>query len=124
MVRNLLVVFLLVSGQAMATPVQQQDDIKDALAHAEVLYFEARFQDAIQVLSRIDTVLSPEEKRVPEKTNVKLQLALAHIGLNELSDAKQFLRELFALDPDRRLDPLEFSPKVIALANEAKVEEN
>src|SRR5437016_14096839 len=114
MFRNLLVVFLLVSGQAMATSFQQQDDIKDALAHAEVLYYEARFQDAIQVLSRIDNVLSPQENRLPDKTNVKLQLALAHIGLNELSDAKQFLRELYAMDPARRLDPLEFSPNVIA----------
>ncbi len=123
MFRYTLVVLLLVSGQAMATPLQQ-DDIKDALAHAEVLYYEARFQDAIQLLSRIDTVLKPDGNRLSDKTNVKLQLALAHIGLNEITDAKQFLRELYALDPERRLDPLEFSPKVIALANEAKVEED
>src|SRR5262249_60777045 len=77
----------------------------------------------IHLLARIDAALRPEDHRLTEKTNVKLQLALAHIGLNELNDAKQFLRELYALDPNRRLDPLEFSPKVIALANEARVEE-
>src|SRR5207237_2102123 len=101
-----------------------QDDFKDALAHAEALYYEARFNDSIQLLMRIDDQLGQNSSRRQEKAATKLQLALSHIGLNDIDKAKAFLRELFDVDPDYPLDPQEFSPKVVALAVDAKKEGN
>jgi tetratricopeptide (TPR) repeat protein len=100
------------------------DEITDALTRAESLYFEAKFKDAIQLLMHADDLLKPRTDRATDKINVKLQLALAHIGLNEPALAKTSLRELYALDPEYRLDPQQFPPKVLALADEAKAEQN
>jgi TonB family protein len=49
-----------------------------------------------------------------------LQLALAHIGLNDTEKAKSYLIEMYTLDPNAILDPQKVSPKVIALAGDAK----
>jgi tetratricopeptide (TPR) repeat protein len=100
------------------------DEITDALTRAESLYFEAKFKDAIQLLQHADDLLRPRTDRLTDKINVKLQLALAHIGLNETPLAKASLRELYAIDQEYRLDPQQFPPKVIALADEAKAEQS
>ena len=99
------------------------DEIADALSRAESLYFEAKFKDAIQVLQHADDLLRPDAGRIPEKINVKIQLALSHVGLNEIPQAKTSLREVFVLDADYKLDPQQFPPKIIALADQAKAEQ-
>jgi hypothetical protein len=119
MSRSILAVLLMV---LTGSPAYSRDDVEDALAHSEALYYEARFQESIQLLSRVDKLLQTEEGRIDEKINTKLQLALAHIGLNDAAAGKSFLQQLYALDPDHRLDPEEFSPKIRALADEAKAE--
>jgi tetratricopeptide (TPR) repeat protein len=100
------------------------DEITDALTRAESLYFEAKFKDAIELLQRADDMLKPRADRNSDKLSVKLQLALAHVGLNETALAKTSLRELYTIDPEYRLDQQQFPPKVIALADEAKAEQN
>jgi tetratricopeptide (TPR) repeat protein len=115
-----LAAFLAIQGSQPAP----QDEIKDALARAESLYFEARFSDSVQLLSRVNDALKAQPERLAERTNTKLQLALANVGLNNPAAAKSFLMELFALDPDFNLDAQQFSPKIVALANDAKTEQN
>ncbi|HLH32816.1 MAG TPA: hypothetical protein VKY31_16560, partial [Terriglobia bacterium] len=85
---------------------------------------EAKFKDAIQLLQHADDLLRTNTGRTPDKINVKLQLALAHVGLNEVPQAKASLREVFALDGDYRLDPQQFPPKFLTLADEAKSEQS
>src|SRR5690348_1832219 len=114
-----LVVVLAVTAAGMPA-----DEITDALTRAESLYFEAKFKDAIQILQHADDLLKPRTDRVKDKINVKLQLALAHIGLNETALAKASLRELYSIDPEYRLDSQQFPPKVIALADETKAEQS
>ena len=113
MLRYVLALFL------VAAP----DDISDAIARAEALYYEAKFKESIQLLLRADEMLRPRADRLQEKASVKLQLALAHVGLNDTVQAKSSLRDLFALNADYRLDPQQFSPKVLMLADEAKLEQ-
>src|ERR1051326_3075064 len=108
------------AGVAAAMPA---DEVSDALTRAESLYFEAKFRDAIQLLQHADEVLKPRNDRTPDKLNVKLQLALAHIGLNETEMAKISLRELFAIDAEYKLDPQQFPPKVLMLADQARGEQ-
>jgi tetratricopeptide (TPR) repeat protein len=94
------------------------------LARAEALYYEADFAKSIELLIQADEMLSKRAGSMKEKTDVKLQLALGFIGLNDNARAKTYLGELFVLDPNRVLDPQMFSPKVIKLAEEAKAEQS
>src|SRR5215510_6302401 len=103
-------------------PAVQQDEVKDALAHAEALYYEARFKDSIQLLNRVDELLRGKTDRPQDRINAKVQLALAYIGLNDNEQAKAFFREVYSLDPNYILDTTQFSPKIISLANEARAD--
>jgi len=113
------VLLTMIQSAPLATP----DEINDAIAHAEALYDAARFSDAITLLTRIDTVLSEQSGRLPEKVETKLHLALNSIGLNETAKAKSFFMELYALDLDYALNSQRFSPKVMDVAAEAKTEQ-
>jgi tetratricopeptide (TPR) repeat protein len=124
MFRYVFAWILLVSLESFAVPSPQgQDEVTDALNHARALYYEANFDESIQLLSRVDDVLRPRTDRLTDKINVKLQLALAHIGLNDNAEALSFLRQLYELDADYALDPQQFSPKVLALAEDARAEQ-
>jgi tetratricopeptide (TPR) repeat protein len=107
-------------------PVAQtapQDEVKDALVHAEALYYGARFNESIALLTRVDDSLKTQPGRLQDKINTKLRLALAYIGMNDTAKAKSLLIDLYTLDPNYVLDPQQFSPKVIAVANEAKTDQ-
>ena len=118
MARNIVALLLIV---LFARPVwSSTDEVEDALAKAEALYFEAQFAESIKVLQGVDEMLRALPERRQERISVKLQLALANIGLNDPMKAKSFLNELYALDPDYALDAQQFSPKVVALAAQAK----
>lgn len=113
---------LLATLQSVVQP-SPQDEVKDALAHAEALYYGARFSESIALLTRIDESLKTQPGRIQDKIDTKLRLALANIGLNDTAKAKTFLVELYALNIDYALDAAQFSPKVIAVAAEARVEQ-
>jgi len=106
----------------IGTQTVPQSEVADAVSHAQALYYEARFKESADVLLRVDEQLARTD-RVPEKVNVKLQLALAYIGINDAGRARTFLRDMYALEPEYVLDPMQFSPKVISLAAEAKTEQ-
>src|SRR5438093_7641748 len=117
-----VVFILLMTVQAVAQQASQ-DDVKDALAHAEALYYAARFSDSIALLTRIDNLLKTQPGRQPEKIDTKVRLALAHIGLNDTVKAKSYFVEVYALNPGYALDADLFSPKVVAVASDAKAEQ-
>ena len=100
------------------------DEPSELLARAEALYYEADFVKSVELLLKADDLLKQDPGQLKQKTDVKLQLALGLIGLNEGDRAKTYLREVYALDPDYRLDPQMFSPKVMALADEAKADQH
>ncbi len=99
------------------------DELGDMLTRAEALYYEADFAKSIELLLRADELLR-EPGQLQQKAHVKLQLALAFLGLNDKTRAKAYLDELYALDSDHYVDPQMFSPKVVQLAEEAKAEQN
>src|SRR5262245_61649090 len=114
---------LLIAFQSVA-PMAAQDEIKDALVHAEALYYGARFGESITLLTRVDETLKAQPGRVQDKINAKLQMALAYMGLNDANKAKSLFIEMYTLDSDYALDPNEFPPKVMTVASEAKAEQN
>src|SRR5438874_1112773 len=123
MARNVFALLLIVlfSRPGWSAP---RDEVEDALAKAEALYFEAQFMESITVLMHVDELLRDQPDRRQDKINVKLQLALAHVGLNDPQKAKSFLSDLYAIDPDYSLDTQQFSPKVTTLAAQAKAEQD
>lgn len=96
------------------------EDAKAALDRAEALYYEAKFKESLEVLLPLDAGLRPEDEELQEKLRAKLQMALDHIGLNEIAEARLLFAELSALNSRYSLDPQQFSPKVIALFEEAR----
>lgn len=113
---------LVLAFQSLAEP-SSQADIKDALAHAEALYYSAHFDESVTLLTRIDQMLSEQHGDPKDKIETKLRLAVAYIGLNDNVKAKSSFMELYALNPDYTLDAQQFSPKVISVADDAKSEE-
>src|SRR4051812_26198449 len=107
-----LALFLAIQSPQMP----KSDEIKEGLARAESLYYEAKFTDSIQLLAQINDSLQTRNDRMPDRINAKLQLALAHIGMNNPAIAKLFLTEIYLLQPDFKLDGQQYSPKVLALA--------
>jgi hypothetical protein len=116
-----LLIIASVSRPGWSTPT---DETSEMLARAEALYYEADFANSVDLLSRADELLRQQSGPMAEKIDVKLQLALGYMGLNDNNRAKAYLVELYALDPDHRIDPDLFAPKVLRLAEEAKAEQN
>jgi hypothetical protein len=101
-----------------------KDEVKETLARAESLYYEAKFTEAVQMLAQLNDDLQTKPERLQDRISVKLQLSLAHIGMNNPAVAKLFLIEIFLLQPDFTLDAQQYSPKVLAIADEARTETN
>ena len=120
MLGSVLAVLLLT--QASQSAPATRDEIKEVLKQAETLYYDARFNDSIELLLGLDNRLQKEPNRQQEQIAAKLQLVLAYVGLNRNDQAKVVMRQLYALDKTYSLDPLLFAPKIIALADAAKTE--
>jgi tetratricopeptide (TPR) repeat protein len=118
------IAFVLLALFQSPAPSPSQDEITDAIAHAEVLYEAARFNDAITLLTRIDNVLSTQQGHIKEKVETKLQLALNSVGLNDSTKAKAFFLALYTLDPEYAMDGQQFSTKVMAIAADAKTQQS
>src|SRR6266436_6605567 len=92
----LLLIFVALCSTSWASP----DEVADLLARAQVLYYEADFNKSIELLLRADELVRDQSGHVKEKSDVKLQLALGFIGLNDRVQAKRYFTELYAIDSD------------------------
>ena len=121
MVRGLLWLsaFLFAISPSLQAPIST-DSIQNTLSRAEALYYNAEFSEAIQLLAPLDLALAEQPNRAKDSVKVKLQLALAYIGLNEPTAAKVQFEVLCRLDPDYELDSQQFAPKVVSLFNEVR----
>jgi len=119
MLGSVLAVLLLTQASQSAPA---RDEIRDILKQAETLYYDARFNDSIELLLSLDNRLQKEPNRQQEQIAAKLQLVLAYVGLNRSDQAKAVMRQLYAIDKTYSLDPLLYAPKIIALADAAKAE--
>src|SRR5262245_342426 len=115
----IIAVVLLLTG-ALARSQAVPLDISSTLARAETAYYDARFNDAIALLAPLDDALETTRDRIDDRIQVKLQLALAYIGLNEIPEAKTQLGEIFEINPQFVIDPAKFAPKVLTLFSEAR----
>src|SRR4029078_9853817 len=120
MFQYILSLFLFVAGVVGPQAAAAQTDVNATLSLAQKAYYEARFKDAIDMLLPLDAALQRNSARIKDRVAIKLQSALAQIGLNQTADAKVRLTELYELDPQFGLDPQQYAPKVLTLAQESK----
>jgi hypothetical protein len=122
MFRCLLGLSLLLAAisSVSAQTAQSAEEIQAVLSRAEALYYEAEYKETIQLLMPVDVALKDQPGRFPESIKVKLQLALAHMGLNETAEARARFEELCRLDSNYELDSQQFAPKVIELFSEVR----
>jgi tetratricopeptide (TPR) repeat protein len=124
MLRNIVVLSLvLIVSAGSVQRAFSQEDIERTLTRAQALYYEARFKDSIDLLLPIDATLRQQPNRVSQSISVKLQLALAYIGQNQIAAAKSVFQEVFVLDANYALDASQFAPKVLTLFDEARAEQ-
>src|SRR5262245_10389286 len=102
----------------MAHPTRQ--DLGDVLSRAESLYYEAKFNDAIQLLTPFDDSLKAEPGRIKERVSVKLQLALGYLALNELEKAKSHFIEMCTLDSECSINADQYPPKIRSMFEDAR----
>ncbi len=100
------------------------DEPREMLAQAELLYEAADFGKSVEMLLQADELLQKLPAPLELKASAKMQLALGFMGLNNNDRAKSYFLELYKIDPNFRLDTQNLAPKVIALADEAKAEQN
>ena len=120
--RNILTAVILIAMGMSARAAA--DEVAEILARAEALYYQADFGKSVELLLQADEMLRGQSGNLQEKAAVKLQLALGYIGLNDGNKAKDYLVQLYSLDPDHQIDPQMFSPKVVKLAEEARTEQS
>jgi hypothetical protein len=114
------VLALLIWAAALQSPTPEL--VASTLSRAQALYYDASFQETIELLLPLDKALGSDDKRTKEKIDIKLQIALAHVGLGQMAEATRRFGEICALDPDYSLDPKKFAPKVVSAFEEAKGE--
>jgi tetratricopeptide (TPR) repeat protein len=103
-------------------PVVLQQEFSDLLLRSEALYYEAKFSESLRILTNLDDSLQSMPDRVQDKVNVKLQLALAYLALNDVEKAKSNFTEMCALDTGCSIDARKYPPKVLNLFQQAKTE--
>jgi tetratricopeptide (TPR) repeat protein len=119
MSRFLFLLLILAGRLQSPTP----DVVASTLARAQALYIEARFKESLDLLAPLDASMNSQTGRIPEKIDIKLQLALAQVGLSQTSEARRRFTEICSLDPNYSLDRQKFSARVISLFDEAKAEQ-
>jgi hypothetical protein len=100
----------------------RQDDTASVLTRAHALYGEGKFEEARQLLLPLDESLRSQPEKVNDYVEVKLQLVLIHLGLEQIADAKSRAAELYFLDPDFSIRREQVGPEVIAIFEEARAQ--
>lgn len=93
------------------------------LEEGRVLYERAEFESAIPVLEdAVDALRAglPGSKDSKDLIEALLLLGLAQAGIGELDAARAAYKQVATLDPNRRLDPVRYAPKIVALFDEVR----
>jgi len=122
MMATILFTLILAGTRAFSQAPRAETEIDAVLARAQNAYYEARFDEALALLAPLNTALDSEDEqeRIQDRIRVKLQLALALIGMNQLAEAKAHFSEVYDLNSQFSLDRARFAPKVVLLFEEAK----
>lgn len=105
---------------ALTLRLNAQQDVSAELSRAQSLYYEAKFQQSIDLLLDLQKRLGNAPSDSPQRVRAALYLGLAYIGLGQNERARDEFVQVCSLDRQYTLNPQEFSPKVLSLFQEAR----
>jgi hypothetical protein len=114
---------LAVACGAMPAPAAVQDTTasgESGIATGVRQVEEGDFEGAVTTLEAAIARLRGDPKRVRLLVQADIQLAVAHVALDHTPQAVQVFTEALTLDPNLRLPPDRFSPKVLSAFETAR----
>jgi hypothetical protein len=121
-------VVAIVSAAVLAAPAAPSQTVAAAdpeLEDAKSLYRSAYFPEAIRKLHAVVARIQAErvvQARTLQLADAHLHLGLCYLALDDSDSAKQSFKQVVRLDPQRRLDPQVYAPKVRELFADARSE--
>jgi hypothetical protein len=116
------VLLCLMAGPAVSAA---QDDPERELDEAKALYRSGRLDEALDalrsVIGKINALRDLQSRRI-QLADAHLHLGLTYLALRNEPVALENFRQTAALDPNRRLDPEIYSPRVVGLYDRARAE--
>jgi len=112
--------FWLVAALGPFSFLARQENIDAVLNRSEALYYEADYQESLDLLIALDKSIQSRPDIGAQKVRLKLQLALDYFALGDVNNAKAGFAEMCALDPNCSLDVVKYPPRVRDLFEEAK----
>src|SRR5215831_1410980 len=104
--------FWLVAALAPFSFLARQENIDAVLNRSEELYYEANFQESLELLIALDKSIQSRPDNGAQKVRLKLQLALDYFALGDVKNAKAGFAEMCAPDPNCSIDVVKYPPKV------------
>lgn len=101
----------------------QQPDVEEQLDRAKALYRDGRLEEAAGALRAVITRLNQARElqdRTQRLADAHFHLGLAQLAMREDSAAIDSFRQVVAIDPERRLDPAIYAPKVLEAYEQAR----
>ena len=101
----------------------QQSELERDLDEAKVFYRDGRLDEAVSSLRDVIAqlnMLRDQQNRRTQLAEAHLYLGLSYFAVRDESAALQNFRQVAALDPGRVLDPEIYSPRVMALFEQAR----
>jgi tetratricopeptide (TPR) repeat protein len=96
---------------------------RDAFQEGRIHYEAARFDQAIQALQRAESeVIGGTEFLHDQRllVDVQLYIGLSYASMGQRDEAREAYGEVLRMAPDRVLDTLEYSPKIVALFDDVR----
>lgn len=121
MVRRPLALFLGVAIALTPLPLPAQPADPE-LAQGLKQLREGDFEGAVTTLEAVVRRLSAAPARSPDLVQAYLNLGVAYVALDQPETARVRFREALARDRNLKLSPAEYSPKVLAVFEEARRE--
>jgi hypothetical protein len=118
LVSSCCLIALLASPPVHAQPAGGDRELLAGIQHVK----EGDFEAAVATLDAVVRRLQGWPDRSKDLAQAALHLGIAHLALDQRDAAKQRFREALAADASLRLTPDQYSPKVIALFDEARRE--
>src|SRR5215467_11574407 len=107
--------FWLVAALGPFSFLARQENIDAVLNRSEELYYEADYQESLDLLIALDKSIQPRLDNGAQRVRLKLQLALDYFALGDVNNAKADFVEICALDPNCSLDVVKYPPRVRSL---------
>jgi tetratricopeptide (TPR) repeat protein len=116
----ILVLTVVLSCRMSITAAPGRQDFAGELYRAQSFYRANQLQESLILLTELERRIGADPQRKNELVNIKVYLALTHMGLKENEQAKSKFIEVCMLDSGHELNPKDAPAQAVALYNDAR----